>query len=67
MLKTQLTATLVGDGSTQDTASVLEHEVYLLRGNEFCGSDEVSLVFTVFVVNDNDELSFLEVFKGLLY
>ena len=67
VFKAQFTATFVGDGGAQHTTAVLQHEVHLFRCNKFGGSDEVSLVLTVFVIDNDDKLSFLEVFKGLLY
>ena len=58
----QLLATLLRDGGTEHAATVLEHEVDFLRGDLFGGYDEVAFVLAVFVVDNNEELAFAEVF-----
>ena len=37
-----------------------EHEVDFFRCDALSGDDEVAFVFAVFVVNDDDEISFFE-------
>ena len=60
--QSQLLATLLRDGGTEHAATVLKHEVDFLRGDLFGGNDEVAFVLAVFVVDNNEELAFAEVF-----
>ena len=64
MLEFQLATTLDGYRRTKHAASVAQHIVHLFGGNEFRRHNEVALVFAVFVVNNDDELSFFEVLNG---
>lgn len=50
-----------GDRGTEYTSCVLEHEVYLLCVDFLGGDDEVALVFAIFVIYNDDKLTFLEV------
>lgn len=50
-----------GDRGAEHTSCVLEHEVYLLCVDFLCGDDEVALVFAIFVIYNDDKLTFLEV------
>ena len=54
-----------GNWSTQHATGVLQHEVHHL-GDFLGGTYQVAFVLTVFVVNDNDELTFTEVCQSLL-
>ena len=42
-----------------------QHIVHLFGRGEFGGKDEVAFVFTVFVVDYDDETALLEIFYGL--
>ena len=56
-----------GDGGAEHAAGVFEHEVHFLGGDLLGGDDEVALVLAVFIVDDDDELPFPEVFHGVFY
>ena len=64
MGQVQLLASAQGDGCTEHTAGILEHEVHLLRRDFLRRDDQVAFVLTVFVVNHDDELALLEVFHS---
>ena len=61
----QFLGTAHGDGGTEYTASILQHEVHLIFSNQFRRSDEVAFILTVFVVYDNHELAFFEVCQSI--
>lgn len=63
----KLFATLLRDGSTQDTPAVGEHEVHLLGSDGLGGDDEIALVFAVLIVDDNQKLALSEIFDSLVY
>ena len=44
---------------------LVEHEVHLFGSNLFGGDNEIALIFTVFVINHDQELAVLEIFNGL--
>ena len=67
MFQFKLAASLVGDGSAQHTASVAQHIVHGFGRNEFGRHDEVALVFTVLIVDNDDELSGFEVLEGFFH
>ena len=46
---------------------MLEHEVDFVGSDLLCGDNQVAFVLSVFVVNDNHELSLSEVLDGFLY
>ena len=54
-----------GDRGAQHTAGVLQHEVHHFRRYLLCCTDEVALVFAVFIIYHNDKLAFLEVGQSL--
>ncbi len=54
------------DGGAEHAAGVDQHKVDHLGGNLLGGTDQVAFVLAVFVVNDNDELTFPEVYQRLL-
>ena len=60
-------AALFGDRRAEHAAAVLEHEIDMLGCDFLGGNDKVALVLSVFVVDDDDEFSGLEVFNGLFY
>ena len=62
MHQVQLGATLLRDRAAQYAATVLQHEVHLLRSDGLSGNDEVAFVLAVFVVHDDHKLTFFEVF-----
>ena len=62
----QFLATAQRHGCTEHAARVLEHEVHLLGCDLLGGNDEVSLVLAVLVIDDNHELTLLEVFQRSL-
>ncbi len=66
MRQVELLAAAQRDGGAEHAACVLEHEVHLLGRNLLCCDDEVALVLAVFVVDNDDELSFFEVFYSIL-
>ena len=59
-------ATLCREGGTQHTPALAKHEIdFLLR--DFLGSDnKVALVLAVFIVNDNDKLTALDLLYSLV-
>ena len=57
MNEVQFGTTLLGHGRTQHAAAVLEHEVDLLRRDEFRRRNEVAFVLAVFVIHDYHELA----------
>ncbi len=65
MGKFKFAATRDRDRSTKYTAGILEHEINLLGGDFFCGDDEVTFIFAVFVVNHYYHLAFLEILEGV--
>ena len=44
---------------------LVEHEVHLFGSNLFGGDNEIALIFTVFVINHDQELAVLEILNGL--
>ena len=67
VLQLELAATLLCDGCTEDTATLLEHVIDFLRSDEFGGRDQVAFVFAILIIDDNDEFSGFEVLKGFFY
>ncbi len=66
LLETQLVAPLVRQGETHPAASVGDHEIDHLGGDQLCRADQVALVLPVLVIGDDDEFAVPEVFDGLL-
>ena len=54
------------NGCAEHATGVLQHEVHHLWGDFLCGTDEVALILTVFVVDHYDELAFPEVGQCLV-
>ena len=44
---------------------MFQHEIYFFRGNQFCSHYQVAFILAVFVVYDDDEFSFAEIFDCL--
>ena len=63
----ELAGLLVGQGQADEPAPVGGHEVDGLGRDLLGGVDEVTLVLTVLVVDEDDGLSLANVFNGLLY
>ena len=55
------------DGGAQHAPCVFEHEIDLLWRYFFSSNDEVALVFTVFVIDDDDEFPVFEIFDSIFY
>ena len=67
MGQVELLTAFDGDGSTEYATGILQHEVHFL-GSDFLGGDnQVALVFTVFVIHNDDKLTVFEVLYGFLY
>ena len=66
MGQVQFFATADGDGGTEYATGIFQHEVHHLRRYLFSGTYQVALVFAVFIVNNNDELSLAEIVDGLV-
>ena len=60
-------AALNGDRGTEHASGVFQHKVHLLSRDFFSGDNQVALVLTILIVDDNYKLSGLEVFNGLFY
>ena len=54
-----------GHGHADQAASVDRHEIDVLSGGELGGADEIALVFTVRVVDDQDDLSRGKIPQGI--
>src|SRR5262245_7738125 len=63
----ELVGALLGQRQADQPACVRGHEVDRLGGRELGGNDEVALVLTVGIVDDDDELALADVFERLLY
>ena len=48
----------------QDAAAVVHHEVHFIRRYLLRCNDKVAFIFTIFIIHDDQELTFLEVFQG---
>ena len=64
MWQVQFLTPVDGDGSTEHTTCVFQHEVDLLGSDLLCCYYQVTLVLTVFIVYYDDKLSFSEVIYG---
>ena len=62
----ELGSTTDGHRSAQHATGVFQHEVHHFGSDFLGGTNQVAFVLTVFVVNDNDELTFTEVCQSLL-
>ena len=60
-------AALDGDRCAEHASGVFQHEVHLLGSNLLGSDNQVALVFAILIVDDNHELSGLEIFDGLFY
>ena len=67
MVEFQLFATRNGERHAKHTTGILKHEINLVGRYFFCSHNEVALVFTVFVINNNYEFTGFKVDKRLLY
>ena len=56
-----------GDRCAEHPTAFTEHEVHLVWCDEFGSADEVALVFTILIVNDDNEFSLAEIFDGIFY
>ena len=59
-------ATFEGNRRAKHTTPATQHEVDSLRGHELGGHNEVSLIFTVFVIDDYHEFALTEVLECFL-
>ena len=41
---------------------MLQHEINFFRSNQLCSDNQITFIFTVFVINDNNELTLTEIF-----
>ena len=67
VLQLQLATAFLGDRRAKHAASELKHVVDFLGSNEFCGRNQVAFVFSVLVIDDNNEFPGFEVLKGFFY
>ena len=65
MRKVKFLSTLDGDGCTEHTTGIFQHEVDFLRRDHLRRCYEVALVLTVFIVDDDNELALLEILQGI--
>ena len=65
MGQVEFVAAADGDRGAEHTTGVLQHEVDHLGGDLLGSTDQVAFVLTVLVVDDNDELTGLEVYQCL--
>ena len=66
MHQVQFGAALLSDRAAEHTSSVLEHKVDLLLGNALGSDDEIALVLTVLIVDNNHKLSLAELLNCLV-
>ena len=64
-LEVQLAAAFGGHGHAKHAASARKHEVHLVGVYMLRGDDKIALVLTLFIVNQNDEFSSLQILNGL--
>ena len=64
--ESQLLAPLGGDRCAQHSPALAHHEVDLLLGNALGGDDEIALVLTVLIVDNNHKLSLAELLNCLV-
>ena len=64
--KVQFVATVLGERETDETATVLGHEIDGVRSDLLGGHREVAFVFTIFVVHEDDHAALANVFDGFL-
>ena len=62
----ELFTSLYGDGCAEHASCVFQHEVDLLGRYLLCRDDEVTFVFTVFVIDYYHEFAFTEVVESFL-
>ena len=67
MGKFQFAGTACRDRRTKHAPALTQHEIHLFRGDGLGGRDEVSLILTVLVIHDDDELSLTEIVNRLFY
>ena len=67
VFEVKLSATLLSDGCTQHATSLLEHVVDLFGRDELRSGDEVTFVFAVFIIDNDEKFPGFEVFQSLFY
>ena len=67
MLQMKLATTLLGHGRTKHSPTLLEHIVDLFGGNKFRSGDEVTFIFAVFVVYNDEKFTCFEIFQSFFY
>jgi hypothetical protein len=58
--QTELFATRFGQRQADQATAMLGHEIYGISGNVFGGHDQVTFVFTVFFIDQNDHAASLQ-------
>ena len=53
------------ESEAYEPPAMFGHKVDCLRGNLFCGNDQVTFILPVFIIDQDDEFSFTNVSKGL--
>ena len=67
VFEVKLSATLFSDWGAKHATSLLEHVVDLFGRDEFRSSDEVALIFAIFIIDNDEKFSSLEIFQSLFY
>ena len=61
----ELTAQIDAHGHADQALCVLRHEVHVFCRGEFCGTDEVTLVFAIRIIGAQDHLSLTKILQSL--
>ena len=64
---TQLIKSLTDYRQTNQAASVHRHEVNGLRGHLVGGNGQITLIFSVFIIDDDEEFALFNVLNCLRY
>jgi hypothetical protein len=62
----KLVTAFLGHRKADQTAAVHSHEVDHLWRDHFRGADQVTLVFTIFIVNDDYHFAVSNIFDGVV-
>src|SRR5690606_27813138 len=66
-IQTKFLTTVFNQGGADQAPRMSRHEIDDLGCNAFCGANKIALVFTIFIIHHNDDLTVLDLFDRLFY
>ena len=61
----QLRTSLFSERQTNKSPSIFSHKIYVFRTHHGCGHYQITLIFAIFIIKENDHFPFSKILKKL--